>query len=208
MELTLSATLRENVGKEQAHKLRRMGDIPGVLYGEGKATEHLTIDGREFERVLLKGGAGKLIELTIAKAKKEEREPVLIKEYQRHPVKRSVLHVDFLRVALDRPVTVKVLVHLTNEEKRQRDGAVVQMLIHELEVSCLPTNIPEKILVDVGSLTLGATIHVKDLHLPEGVRVLNPPEEPIVLAAAPTVNEEPAAEPGAAAPETAEQAEA
>lgn len=191
MEFSLAASVREELGKEKVVKLRRKGEIPAVMYGEGKGTEHLTINSHDIQMLFLKGGASKLITLKIKKGKKEEPEHVLVKDYQRHPLKGSLMHVDFLRVSMDHPVTVKTPVHLVNEEKRTNDGAILEQVLHELEVTCLPANIPDRISVDVSKLTLGAGIHVKDLSMPEGVKVLNPPEEVVVLAASPTVAAEP-----------------
>ena len=198
MDLSLNASIREGVGKQYVIKLRQKGDIPAVLYGEGKQTQHLTVSAYDLNRVLVKGGLGKLISLTISDGKAKQTEHVLVKELQRHPVKGHLMHLDLLRVAMDHLVTVKVGVHIVNEEKRMKDGAVIEVLLHELEVSCLPGNIPERINVDVHNLTIGNGVHVKDLNLPEGVKPLTPPEEMVVLAAAPH---------GTATPETTEATE-
>lgn len=187
MELSLAATVREEVGKQKVHKLRQKGLIPAVLYGEGKPSEHITIQDQELNRLLAKNGYGKLISLEIQGGKKTEKEHVLIKDYQRHPVKGNLLHVDFLRVDMNRPVTVKVPVHMINEEKRVNDGAILELVMHELEISCLPANIPDRITVDVSQLTMGNGIHVKDLAVGEGMKILNGAEEAVVLAVAPTV---------------------
>ncbi|HBE77018.1 MAG TPA: 50S ribosomal protein L25 [Firmicutes bacterium] len=208
MELSLAASVREGLGKQQVIKLRQKGEVPAVLYGEGKENEHLTLDAHELRNFFLKGGAGKLISLKIKKGKKEEQQHVLIKELQKHPLKGNVIHVDFLRVAMDHLVTIKIPVHLVNEEKRAKDGAVLELVLHELEVSCLPANIPDRISVDVSKLALGTGIHVKDLALAEGVKVLNSADEAVVMAAAPTAAAipepaAPAAEANAATPEAA-----
>ena len=200
MELILNAALREGTGKGKVSKMRQKGMVPGVLYSAGHVTEHVSIDAHDFSRVISKGGAGKLISLKLQSGKTEREEHVLIKESQRHPVKGNYLHVDFLRVAMDKLVTVKVPVHLVNEEKRVRDGAVLEMLLHEVEISCLPGSIPNNIGIDVSKLAMGAGIHIKDLQLPEGVKAVNPPEEPVLLATAPTTAVEATAE---AAPEAA-----
>ena len=180
-----------------------------MLYGEGKPSEHITIQDHELTRLLAKNGYGKLISLEIQGGKKAEKEHVLIKDYQRHPVKGNLLHVDFLRVDMNRPVTVKVPVHIINEEKRVNDGAILELVMHELEISCLPANIPDRITVDVSKLTMGSGIHVKDLNVAEGIKTLNGLEEAVVLAVAPTVavEEKPAAAATeAAAPEGAADA--
>lgn len=190
MELLLAAEEREALGKQKTVKFRKNGKIPGVLYGEGKPVEHVTVNAHEFSHFVLKHGMGKLISLDIQNGKKTTKEQVLIKECQRHPLKGNILHVDFFRVAMDHPVTVKVPVHLTGEEKRSRDGAILEILVHEMEVSCLPANIPDRIMVDVSKLSLGAGLHVKDIAMPEGVRNLTPAEEVIVIASSATVGAE------------------
>lgn len=202
MAATLSAVLREESGKQKAIKLRKNGQVPGVLYGDGKPSENISVSAQELSRLLLRNGSGKLINLSIKKGKKTEEEHVLIKEFQRHPIKGNLLHIDFLRVAMDRPVIVKVPVHLQNEEKRLKDGGILEQVIHEVEVSCLPSNIPDRILVDVSKLSIGSGIHIKDLIVPEGVRLAGSPDEVVVLVASPTVAiEATATEPSAAEPE-------
>ncbi len=201
MELSLVADLRQDLGKQKSTKLRRNGQIPGVLYGEGKPVEHILVNAHEFNRMILKHGLGKLITLDFQKGKKAAKEHVLIKECQRHSMSGSVLHVDFFRVARDHTVALKVAVHIHGEDKRARDGAILEVLIHELEISCLPGNIPDSIPVDVSKLPLGAGIHVKDLAVPEGIKILNPQEEVVVIASAPTVATEAAPAEEAAEPE-------
>jgi large subunit ribosomal protein L25 len=186
MEYTLTATQREGLGTGKVKKLRVKGFVPGVLYGEGKTTQHISVNAHDFGMLIMRGGAGKLINLKIAGGTSEVLEHVLIKEYQRHPVKGNFLHVDLLRVVMDHLINVKVSVHLFNEEKRQRDGAILEVLMHEMEISCLPGNIPDRIDIDVADLAIGSGIHIRDLNLPEGVKAVSPPEEIVVLASAPT----------------------
>lgn len=188
MEITVA--MRENLGTRNVRRSRDKGEIPGVVYGEGKPTEHIAVSVRDFYR-LAKEGTGKLIELKLQKGKKTETNHVLIKDIQHHPVKGNVLHVDFLRVNKDHPVTVKVPVMLASDEKKTRSGAIIELVLHELEVSCLPTNIPDRIQVEAIDLPTGGKIQVKDLELDEGVTVVTPLEETIVQAIAPTVSVEP-----------------
>jgi large subunit ribosomal protein L25 len=200
MAISLAASVREGLGKQKVIKLRQEGLVPGVLYGEGKPAEHICLDSRELHKVFLKGGSGKLIDLNIQKGKKTaETEHVIVKDFQRHPVKGNLIHIDFLRVAMDHLITVKVPVHLVGEEKRNKDGAILETLLHELEISCLPGNIPDRILIDISKLGMGLGIHVKELAVPEGVKFLNSPEEAVVMASSPTVAAEAVA--GTAAPE-------
>lgn len=185
--MEISVAIRENIGTGNAKKIRKSGAIPGVIYGEGKPAEHLSINAQEFGRLVLREGTGKLISLKIEKGKKTEKDQVLIKDLQRHPVKGNILHVDFLRVAMDHPVTIKVPLYLASDERKTRDGAIIDMTMHELEISCLPGNIPERIQIHTNELTAGCRIHVKDLELGEGVKPISAPEEVVVQAIAPTV---------------------
>jgi large subunit ribosomal protein L25 len=183
----ISVAVRENLGTGSAKKVRKSGVIPGVIYGEGKPTEHLSINAQEFGRLVLREGTGKLIKLKIQKGKTAEENQVLIKDLQRHPVKGNIIHVDFLRVAMDHPVTVKVPLYLANDERKTRDGAIIDVLMHELEISCLPGNIPDRIQIHTNELTAGKKIHVKDLELGEGIKAVTALEEVVVQAIAPTV---------------------
>lgn len=201
MELLLVAEAREALGKQNVAKCRKNGRVPGVLYGEGKPVEHVTLNANELNHFILKHGLGKLISLDIQKGKKTTKEHVLIKECQRHPLKGNILHVDFFRVSMDHMVTVKVPVHITGEEKRSRDGAILEILVHELEVSCLPAHIPDRIMVDVSNLSQGAGLHIKDIVMPEGVRCLTSAEEIVVLVVSPTVGAEPTETETSAEPE-------
>jgi large subunit ribosomal protein L25 len=199
MEITVA--LRENKGTRNAKRSRKIGEIPGVIYGEGKQTEHLSINARDFGRLVSREGTGKLIDLKIQKGKTTEKHHVLIKDLQRHPVKNAIIHVDFLRVAMDQPVTVKVPV--VNDEKKTRDGGIIELLLHELEVSCLPSNIPNRIQINTDTLTIGSKIQVKDLDLGEGVKAVTPLEEVVIQAVSPAVavETETAEEPDATEPE-------
>lgn len=205
MELLLSAVVREGIGKEKVSKLRQDGQIPGVLYGEGAENQNITLNAHELNQLFSKNGTGKLITLNLQKGKSAAKENVLVKEFQRHPVKGNIIHIDFLRVNMEHSVNVHVPVHMFNEEKRAKDGAILELLLHEVEISCLPGNIPDRLNVDVSKLTLGTVIHVKDLVLPEGTKCLNAPEEPVIMASAPTVE---AAAPAVVAEEAAPAAAA
>jgi large subunit ribosomal protein L25 len=207
--MEISVSIRENLGTGNAKKVRKSGTIPGVIYGKGKPAEHLSINAQEFGRLVLREGTGKLIGLKIKKGKKTEQDQVLIKDLQRHPVKGNILHVDFLRVEMDRPVTVKVPLYLENDERKTRDGAIIDMNMYELEISCLPGNIPERIQIPTKELTAGGRIHVKDLELGEGIEAISAPEEVVVQAIAPTVAVETEAteQPESAEPEVTKDTE-
>jgi large subunit ribosomal protein L25 len=200
---TLNAVLRVQTGKGQSNQLRRTGRIPAVLYGEAKPTESISVDARQLERALQKGAAGKLIQLSVEDGKKSAVEPIILKDFQRHPVKGNIIHVDLLRVSMDHEINVKVPVRLEKEDQRPRDGAFIELLLHELEINCLPGNIPEHIMADVSKLTLGSPIYIKDVTLPDGVRIMNAPNELLVEAIVPAASAEPEAKPAEAEADTA-----
>ncbi len=200
MELTLQADVRTEKGTGVAHKLRQQGRIPAVVYAKGEA-EMLSLPSRETERLVDYAGTGRLIDLHVKRGKKEERKPVLIKEIQRHPTRGAIIHVDFQAVTLDKAIVTHVGLHLVGEERRIHDGAVIEQYLRDVEISCLPTQIPGTIMVDVSGLAMGASIHVRDLTPPDGVKFVTNPDEVIVTAAAPGAVE--AAAPAAAAPEAA-----
>lgn len=180
MEIT--AAVREDLGTANARRSRKTGEIPGVVYGEGKPTEHVTVSAQDFGRLVSKEGTGKLIKLKLQKGKASDQDQVLIKSLQRHPVKGNIIHVDFLRVAMDHLVTIKVPLYLATEERKTRDGAIVEILLHELEISCLPANIPDRIQFHTNNLTAGGKVHVKDLELGNGIKSVTPLEETVAQA--------------------------
>lgn len=198
MEATLTAMLRDKSGKSAARCLRAEKRLPAVLYG--KENRLLSLDGKEVQKLLNTAGTSRLITLKIKKKtqKATEDHPVLIKEVQFDPVKGELLHLDFYEVSLDHKVNLKVPLILTGAEERVNDGSVIEQLLHEIEIACLPTQIPEKIEVDISKLAMGEAIAAGDLQLPKGVELITAPEEHLVMAAAPRVE---------AAPEGAEEAE-
>lgn len=180
MEIT--AAVREKLGTANAGRVRNAGEIPGVVYGKGKPTEHITVNAQDFGRLVLKEGTGKLLKLKLQKGKAAEQDQVLIKLLQRHPVKGNIIHVDFLRVAMDDQVNVKVPLYLAGDERKTRDGSMVEVLLHELEISCLPSNIPDRIQYHTKNLTSGEKMQVKDLELGNGIKALTPLEETVAQA--------------------------
>lgn len=198
MELTLDAEIRTEKGTGAAHRLRRQGLIPAVVYAKA-GSETISLSRRAAERLVAHAGTGRLVTLAVKRGKKSEKKPVLIKELQRHPVQGEIIHIDFHAVALDKAIETHVPVHLAGEEKRTHDGAIIEQFLRELEVSCLPTQIPDSFIVDISRLPLGASIHVRDLTPPEGVRILTPAEDVVVTAAAPSAAAEPAPAPQAEA---------
>ncbi len=169
-EFTLDAKPREDVGKGASRRLRRLnGEIPAIIYGAGKDPLSITLRHDDiFHAVEDEAFFSSILEINVAGAK----ESVIIKDMQRHPAKPVIMHADFLRVRADVELTVNVPLHFMNEDTcvgvRLENGQIGH-LMNELEVTCLPKNLPEYIEVDMAELHVGDTLHISDLKLPEGV---------------------------------------
>lgn len=203
-EVKLAAERRTERGKEAAARLRARGLTPAVVYGAGKPNVDVAIGTKDLERLLASGHASTLIQLELDEGKKKKTAlPVLVKEVQRDPVKGGVIHVDLYAVAMDHAVTTQVPIVVRGEEKRRGLGGIVQHVLHHLEISALPTELPEHVEADVSTLQIGQALHVQDLTLPKGVKALTPPEDVVVSIVAPTREkvEEETAEGEAAEPE-------
>jgi len=198
-ELTIKR--REGSGKQAAKRLRRAGQVPGVVYG-GARPESVTVDPKAVLRIL-HGHAGSTQLLTLSFEGDSQTRMAIIRDLQFDPVSESLLHVDLQEVRADRAITVRVAVHPVGEAAGVKEQkGILQIVLHELEVSCLPTQIPARIDADVTALMIGHVLTVGDLAVPEGVRILNDRGQAVVTVAAPMAEEEVA--PVAAAATTAE----
>lgn len=188
---------RENIGKKFTKTLRKEGLIPAVVYKEGKDTVHIELQKKDLMSVLnTKAGANVLINLIIedgSKTKSKER-VVIIKEIQQHPIKDQILHVDFQEISLTEKLTVGVRIVVKGQaEGVVKDEGVLEHVMWEVKVECLPMDIPEKIEVDVTRLKIGDAILVKDIQASPGVKILADPEQTVVSVVPPHV-EKPAEE--------------
>ncbi len=189
-KVILNAEVRKETGKTKVKDLRKKDLIPAVVYRSGKECVNLKIKVRDlFKALHTSAGENVLLTLKVKDDKKKER-PCLIKELQRDPVKENIMHVDFNEISLTEKIEVKVPVHSHGEaEGAVKDGGVLEHILWEIEVECLPTNIPEKIEVEVSPMKIGDTVYVKDLNIPPGVKVLSDPEL-TVLSVVPPAKEE------------------
>ena len=199
---TLSATLRSESGKGAARALRRAGSVPAVIYGHLRQPMSLAVPTRELERLLERVSAETtVVELSIDG--KVSR--TLIREIQKHPFKKQLVHIDFLELVAGEMITVNVPLVIVGVSVGVRSfGGVLDQTMRELAVTVDPSAIPNHIDVDVSELGVGDSIHVSDLILPAGVTVLDDPEASVVVVAAPKVNATDAAADAAAAAATAE----
>lgn len=193
-EISMSAKPRTELGKCPSRRLRRSGYVPAILYG-GKITEPLTLslESKRLEKVL-HTGAGENVILNLSLEGEGNARKVMFKEITRHPLKEMIQHVDLLEVAMDQTIHVEVPIHLEGKAKGVALGGILQHETRKVAVECLPGSIPDVINVDVTELEVGHALHVSDLQLPEGVKVLDDPELTVVLIAAPVVEEEKTAE--------------
>ncbi len=185
---TLNVQTRENTGKGAARSLRREGSLPAVIYKAGETTS-LTINEKELMQ-LFKKADGRLTLLNL-QFQDNSTKLVLYKESQVHPVYGNILHVDFQEVALDKETTLFVGVNLVGEcIGVKRDGGILDHRMRQIEISCLPENVPAHIDIDITELEAGHSLHVSDIIAPEGVSILADPKEVVVAVIIPSLVEE------------------
>jgi large subunit ribosomal protein L25 len=185
----LSARNRTDGGKGAARSLRREGLVPGVIYGHARAPQSLALDAHELSRLLDRiSYENTVIELSLDGSMAR----TLIREIQRDPVKRSVLHVDFQELVAGEKVTVNIPIVLTGTSIGVRQsGGIMSQIMTELECRVDPANIPNRIEFDVSELNIGRSVHVSELSIPEGVEVLDEPDATVAVVAAPKEEKEP-----------------
>ena len=188
-EATLEATSREVKGTGNAGRLRRSGITPAIVYGQGEAAEMIQISSHEIEQLLRTHSSSSLLVNIKREGKPASR--VLLKDVQYHPVSGKVIHVDFNAVDLTSTVKVHVSLELIGESAGVNEGGVLEQLIREVEIECLPTEIPESISVDISEMNIGDSLHVEQLDLTDVKgTVLTAGDVSIVNVAAPRVVEE------------------
>lgn len=187
-EIILHATPRPPQGTRPVRRLRAEGKIPGVVYGLGGDPITLSVEWRDLRSALVtEQGLNAVIHLDIDGT----TTPTLVKDIQRHKVRRDVLHVDFIRVDLDKTVDVEVQIHLHGEaEKVGREGGVVDQVLTALLITAKPADIPSELTIDISSLEIGGAMRVSDIVLPAGVTTAVDPEDAVVTASRGVSDEE------------------
>ena len=197
---SLSAEARTETGKGVARKLRAAGRVPAVIYGHAREAQALSLPTRELEKLLSSISTGStVVELSVGSATTK----TLIREVQRHPFKKQILHVDFQELVAGEKVTVEIpLVFVGTPEGVRLSGALLEQILHSIEVLVDPANIPNHIDVDVTNLAMGHSLHVSELALPAGLEVLTDEDATVCAVVAPrAVVEETPAEGAEAVPE-------
>ncbi len=198
----LEVSVREAKGKGAARQLRARGTVPGVLYGSGVDTLSVSVEGQKLERVL-RGGMNALIDL-------KGEKPIagklaLVKDVQRDPISQRLLHCDLYSVDTKKKISVAVPIHIEGRAPGVEAGGILNLVSHDLEVSCLPLAIPDRITVDISKLNIGDMVRLGEIALPEGAEPVAEASQALVTVSAPKVEEEPA-EAEAEAAEGAEEA--
>ncbi len=191
----LEIQVRDTAGKGVARKLRAAGRIPGVVYGRSQTPIAISLDPQVLRRVLTRSESGlnTLFELQVDGGGELQGKPVLVRDLQRDPVKGDYLHADLLAVDLQQKLQVSVPIHLSGKARGVEFGGILDHSLREIELLCLPTAIPREILVDVSQLDVGASLHVRDLALPEGVELRSDADLSVVSVVLPAAEAAPAA---------------
>ena len=195
----VEAEARETFGKNAARRMRHLGRIPGVVYGGGGPSIPLAVDPKEILKVLHSGAGHNAIFTLEIPGKAPAR--VMLREWQWEPIRGVLLHVDMVRIARDVKLRVRIPIQITGEPQGVKiQGGIFEFILREVEVECLPDDIPEHILADVTELVIGRNLRVADLPVSEKVKVLAEPGRVVAHVLPPKTEEEPAAEEVAAAP--------
>jgi large subunit ribosomal protein L25 len=178
----VTAHKRQTTGKSAARQTRRQGRLPAVIYGKGDSTA-LTIEADTLIEIWHSaGGSNAVLDMTLL-GDQEEQCHAILREVQINPVTREPLHVDFYRVDANEPIRVSVVVDTVNElpEELKMADTSASLVLREVDVECLPGNIPESIRVDLATLTAGHALHAGDLDLPEGVTLVTDADTAVVI---------------------------
>ena len=188
--VVLKSARRDDVGKGVARRLRMAGSVPAVYYGRGETPLSLAVQTKELESILHgASGSNVIVDLKVDGEAAADRK-ALLREVQRHPVKGSILHVDLQHISLSEKITVEVPVVLVGTPVGVKDGGgILEHLLREVEVECLPTDIPASISVDVSHLNIGDSVHVSDLKADKAT-VRTEAERAVATVVPPTILEE------------------
>ena len=191
-EITIVAEPRSSRGKNEARRMRAAGSAPAVVYGAAGESVPVAVSPKEVNRILhSKAGHNTIFNLTVQGG---ETTPVMIVDWQNDPIKDTLLHVDLKRIDLSKRIRVKVPVQTTGEPKGVKiQGGLHEVITREIEIECLPNDIPENFTVDVGELMIGQNVRAGDIQVPASIRLVSPADSVISHVVALKVEEEPAA---------------
>ncbi|TVR70173.1 MAG: 50S ribosomal protein L25 [Spirochaetaceae bacterium] len=180
--VVLQGKPRAGAGTGEARRLRREGMIPAVVYGHAEPL-HCSISDRDFFHTFHTVSESTIVTLTVGKEKRE----VLIKDYDEDITTGKVLHIDFYEIEKGKKLRTNIAIELTGSPRGVREGGILDHNLYQIEIECLPKDIPEHLIVDISGLGLEEVLHVRDLVIPEGVRVLTNPDQTIASIVLPRV---------------------
>ncbi|MDY6843149.1 MAG: 50S ribosomal protein L25 [Thermodesulfobacteriota bacterium] len=189
-QLDLEVDVRDTKGKEFARRLRKAGKVPAVFYGPDEDNVPIMVDLLSFRKLYARAiNENIIVNLFINKENKTEKKYSMIKDVQIHPVSRELLHVDFLKVSMDKEITLFVPLHLLGREKGEKQGKTFIQELREIQISCLPQDIPEHIEVNVSDLEVGHSVHISDIIPPNRVKIVEDETKTIVNCMSPKAEE-------------------
>lgn len=206
-QIKLSAITREKTGKQICKKIRRDGYTPGVVYGRKIKPMNLSVPTKIFTEIIKKN-PGALVELNLGENGETNTYFAIVKEVKRNSINDELSCIDFYQISLDETLTTSAPVYLVGSAPGVKDGGILEQITREIEIECLPIDIPDKINVDISDLRIGHSIHLKDIQLDQKIKVLTLPDTVLVTMVAPKeeVKEE-VALPTAAEPEMVKKKE-
>jgi len=209
-QIKLSAQSRAGLGRSAVRKIKTAGLVPGVVYGAKQQVQHVQLNARELHDVLAHAtGEHFLVELEIAGEGEKTNRLALIQEVQHHPLKGSVLHIDFHAVSEDEKIHASVPIETVGEPNGVKNfGGLLELPMHTLEVECFPRELPDIVTIDVSALNVGEAIHVRDVKLPAGVTARGDQDLIVIRVSAPTTSEPTPQEAAAAGPEVLKEKKA
>jgi len=190
-ETKLILKKRTNQGSANARRLRRSGNLPGIVYGGGKEALPVEMDTHAFE-LILQHHTSETMLLEVILDKKDAR--MLVKDVQHHPVNGELLHVDFQKVDSKQTLRVDLMIQLVGESAGVKAGGILEQVLHEIVVECLPDDLMETLEVDISALEIGDALHVSDLNLSDKFKIQSDPSSIIATVAEPRVEQETAEE--------------
>jgi large subunit ribosomal protein L25 len=187
-QYTLSARVRGQKGKQIVKKMRKEKQVPAIFYGPNAASIMLSIEYTDLSKLMRQtSGENIILGLEIASEKGSETKTVMLKELQVEPISDTYLHADFYEISMDKEITIDVPIHLIGTPKGVSQGGILQHTRREMTISCFPDKLVEFIEVDVSDLDIGDSIQIGDIHLPEGLKVMQDPSMTITVVFAPTI---------------------
>lgn len=188
--VSLQAEVRAGTGKGESKRIRRTGRIPAVVYGDRSAPVACTVDAKELATVLHDHGRNTLLSLVVGNGEGRSEDTAIVKDLQHHPVGGHLLHADFYRISLTRTIVVEVRVESEGIPAGVRtESGILEQLLHHVEVSCLPAEIPDSISFDVTNLNIGDSVHVSDLSVTGNVEIVTEGDRSVFVVVPPSVTQ-------------------